>query len=106
MLADHAAFAGAAPVGKSFSRIGYGVADVQYFAFLDPTPGTANNTINNGTTVHRYPLGVPLNAPLGAFQVFCLLLAAAMMLVVAWAYIIYKNETLSKLIFQGDAGVR
>jgi len=104
-LVDHAAFTGAAPVRKSFSRIGYGAADVQYFAFVDPTPGAANNTIDNGVTVRRYPLGVPLDAPLGAFQFLGLLLAAATMLAVAWAYIVYKNENLSQLIFGGDAGV-
>lgn len=102
MLVDHAAFAGAAPDGKSFSRIDYGTADTEHFAFVDPTPGTANKTINDQIAFQQYPVNVPLNAPLGTIQFLCLMIAAALVITVALAYIFYRNENSTQLIFESD----
>ena len=105
-LADAAAFKGVAPEGKSFSRIDYGAADIQHFAFVDPTPDAANNTINNEIAVQHYPTGVPLNAPLAGSDVFGLMFGATIVILAAWAYIIYTNEAISNIFFPRDREAR
>jgi len=105
-LVDHAAFVGLAPEGKSFSRVGYGPADIQHFAFVDPTPGARNNLINNQVTVRHYPIGTPINAPLGGTQIAGLMLGAVVTILAAWAYIIKTNEAISNILFPRDPGAR
>lgn len=104
-IIDHAAFAGAAPAGESFSRVDYGTEDNQHFAFVDPTPGALNKTVDNGITIRHYPLNVPLDPPVGPFQFFGLLVAAALVLTASWAYIVYKNENISQFIFKKDPSI-
>lgn len=105
-MADHAAFVGTAPEGQSFSRVDYGTADTEHFSFVDPTPGGPNKAINNQIAVRQYPFGVPLNLPLGAFQLVEFMIGVAVVMVGAWAYIIHSYEKLSKLIFERDAEAR
>ena len=57
---DSASFAGAAPEGKSFSRVDYGTAAIAHFAFEYPTPGATNKTIDTAVAAQNYPLGVSL----------------------------------------------
>ncbi len=61
---DRANFAGAAPEGKSFSRVDYGTAPIAHFAFEYPTPSVANKTVDTTVHANSYPLGVPLSAQL------------------------------------------
>ena len=105
-LADHASFSGVAPVGQSFSRVDYGVEDTQHFAFLDPTPGTTNASIDTAITIHRYPSGTVLDPSLGPFQVAWLVISFVVVLASAIVYIFYKNENLSQFIFERNPGVR
>ncbi len=105
-LIDHAAFAGDAPEGKSFSRVDYSAANIQHFAFVDPTPGAPNETINNEVSVRAYPQGVPINVQVSRASLFGLILGVAVVMLAAWAIIIYKNENLSKFIFKRNSGAR
>jgi hypothetical protein len=106
IVVDHAMFVGTAPIGKSFSRVDYGTEDTQHFAFLDPTPGALNEAFDNVVTVRHYLENVPLDPPLGMFQFLWLLFGAVAALTAVWIYLFYKNENLSQLIFQRDAGAR
>ncbi len=105
-LADAAAFTGAAPVGKSFSRLDYGPEDTQHFVFADPTPAAANQPIDNAITARHYPQGIPLDPPLGALPFLGLLIGFIAVLAAAAAYLLHENKDFSQFIFGGDASVR
>lgn len=105
-IADRAAFVGTAPIGESFSRIDFRTEDTQHFAFLDPTPGFLNQTIDNAVTFRQYPVNVPLDPPLGVLQFLGLLIGALAVLASAAVYVFYKNENLSQFIFERNAGAR
>jgi hypothetical protein len=103
---DHGAFIGLALEGESFSRVNYSSADVQHFVFVAPTPGMANVMIDDQVTVRHYPLNTPLNPALNTIQFLGLLVGAVFTLIGVWAYIIYKNEKISKFVFRKNAGAR
>ena len=105
-LVDYGMFSGAAPVGKSFSRADYGNAPIQHFAFADPTPGSANASIDTSVTKDAYPLGVPLNPPLGAAAVLGFMMSAAIIFGGLWVYLLHANENLAKFIFKENTGSR
>jgi len=105
-LVERASFIGAAPEGKSFSRVDYGIAPVGHFAFMDPTPGAPNKTINNTISANEYPFSVPLNAPFSSIQFLAIMVGVAMLLVGLIMYGTLSNEDLSKLFFKGNNEVR
>ena len=103
-IVDQASFAGAAPEGKSFSRVDYGTAPVAHFAFVYPTPGAANKTVD--TTVHAndYPLGVPLSPQLSPMGYIVLMLGVASFFLLFFIYVIKKNRNISHFFFERDEG--
>ncbi len=105
-LVDAARFLGSAPEGKSFSRVNYVAGDIAHFAFVDPTPGGANRTINTAVASARYPAGVPLNlgAEAGPFSLF--MAGTSLLLAGFILYIIERNEDLSELFFRGNTKTR
>ncbi|HVM77325.1 MAG TPA: lamin tail domain-containing protein [Candidatus Paceibacterota bacterium] len=117
-LVDHAAFKGAAPEGKSFSRVLYNSAtdnvpgatsagaNIQAFAFVNPTPGARNQKINNQVAVQHHPTGTPLNPPITGMEIAGLAFGAALTIFAAWAYVIKTNEAISNIIFPRNAGDR
>jgi len=105
-LVDHGGFAGAAPEGKSFSRVDYGSADIQHFAFVYPTPGAANQTINTAVSVNDYSLNVSLAPQLGIISFAGIMFGTAVVLATLFIYVIKKNENLSKLFFGTNEAVR
>ena len=101
-VVDSASFAGAAPEGKSFSRVDYSAAPIAHFAFEYPTPGVANKTVDTTVHVNDYPLGVPLSPQLspGAFIVLTTGVAAFFLLF--FIYVIQKNRNISNFFFGRD----
>jgi Lamin Tail Domain len=100
-LADQSSFLGAAPEGKSFSRINYMADPSEHFTWSAPTPGIANDiTINTSISDAVYPLNAPLNDPsLGAGGFFGLMFAAGVILAALVVYCLKSDENLSKLFF-------
>lgn len=108
-LVDHGNFAGPAPKGKSFSRVDYGTADIAHFAFVNPTPGAANQTANNTITVRAYPTGVTLNNAVGhlnASGFFVIMVGSAALIAGLAIYIAKSHEDLSHLFFGRDEEAR
>jgi len=105
-LVDHGAFVGPAPEGKSFSRTDYGTADTQHFAFVDPTPGAPNQTIDDVVAVGHYPFGVALNPSFGFLQAFGLAVALATAVLAGWSYLAHADKKIHQLIIEGDEGFR
>jgi len=105
-LVDSAGFLGSAPEGKSFARVASGGAG-QNFAWSEPSPG-APNTISSSTAIieNTYPVGVPLNRPLGAAEFSGLTLGVAVVLTALIMFVLKKDEKLSKLFFGGDEEIR
>ncbi|HEX4104573.1 MAG TPA: lamin tail domain-containing protein [Candidatus Paceibacterota bacterium] len=104
-VVDHGSFLGAAPEGESFSRVDYGTADIAHFAFMDPTPGAPNNTINTAVVVRGYPGGVPLNAAyagLNRMDFLAIIVGTAALIVGLIVYIAKSHEDLSHLLFRRD----
>jgi len=103
---DHAAFAGVAPEGKSFSRVSFVAADIQHFAFVYPTPGAANTTIDTAVSETSYPLNVSLAPHLGIISFAELMFGTSLALAALFIYVIKKDYDLQKLFFGRDEGVR
>jgi len=101
-VVDGATFAGAAPEGKSFSRVNYGTAPIAHFAFEYPTPGAANKTIDTAVMVNDYPLGVPLSPQLSLASFIILAASVASFFLLFFIYAIQKNRNLSNFFFGGD----
>ena len=104
-MVDGAHFAGAAPEGKSYSRVDYGTAPITHFAFVYPTPGAANKTIDATVHVNNYPLDVPLSPQLSPGAFIVLMFGVASFFLLFFIYVIQKNRTISKFFFGGDVEV-
>ena len=105
-IVDEARFAGAAPEGKSWSRVDYGTAPIGHFAWTYPTPGAANRTIDTGVTVHRYPYGAPLGPQLGIGDAALLAVGVAAVLLTFFFYVITHNKNISDVLFGRDETAR
>ena len=103
-VADSASFSGVAPEGKSFSRVDYGTAPVSHFAFVYPTPGAANKTIDTAVHVNDYPLGVPLSPQLSPARLIGLTLGISLFFLLFFIYVTKKNRNISDLFFGKDEG--
>jgi hypothetical protein len=103
---DYGAFTGAAPEGKSFSRVSYGGANIQHFAFVYPTPGVANKTIDTTVSGIQYPLGVSLSPQLAPISFIGIILGTAVTLAILFIYVIKKDYELQKLFFGRDEALR
>ncbi|HEY5221262.1 MAG TPA: lamin tail domain-containing protein [Candidatus Paceibacterota bacterium] len=102
-VVDSASFSGAAPEGKSFSRVDYSAAPIAHFAFEYPTPGTANKTIDTTVSVNDYPLGVPLASSQLSSAAFIVLTAGvASFFLLFFIYVIRQNRNISNLFFGRD----
>jgi hypothetical protein len=104
-VVDSASFSGAAPEGKSFSRVDYGTAPIAHFAFTYPTPGAVNKTIDTTVRANNYPLGVPLSPNLSPAGFIVLAFGTASFFLLFFIYAIKKNRNISNLFFGGDEGV-
>jgi len=100
-LVDHATFMGTAPEGKSFSRVDYDAANTVHFAFVDPTPGAANKTIDNQIAAQTYPVGISL-VPAAGGGFLMALLGTAILLTGLILYVIHSHEDISELFFRRD----
>lgn len=97
-LAQEARFLGAAPSGKSWSRLPAGS-----FIWAEPTPGKENSQTGAVAIVENaYPIGQVLNSRISGWDVGFLLLGTAGILTAALLFIIKRNENLSKLFFGGN----
>jgi len=99
-LVDSASFLGTAPEGRSYSRVDYGAADVQHFAFTLPSPGSKNKTEIAQIASRGYPAGVPLNpSDMGIPAFLGYLIGVAALLPAIISYAIQKNKKISELLF-------
>jgi hypothetical protein len=113
-VADRASFAGAAPEGKSFSRVSYGDSLAQHFIFTEPTPGMANAKVDDAISSNNYPIGVPLNAqaqptsltPSVMASPGVIALCTALIIATLFFYVFHKNKNLSNFFFGGDEAPR
>lgn len=108
-VADLAAFNGAAPEGKSYSRISYDAGPGQHFIFTDPTPGAANAAFDNIIAVAHYRAGAPLDpVPFTASPAGIALYAIGLgaLLALLFIYAVKKNENLSHYLFGGNEAPR
>jgi hypothetical protein len=105
-VVDGASFAGAAPEGKSFSRVNYSTADIGHFAFVYPTPGSANKTIDTTVSSINYPFGVPLTPQPGLGTAIALAFGVASFFLVFFIYVTYHNRNLSDFLWGRDEGSR
>jgi hypothetical protein len=101
-LVDSANFAGAAPEGKSFSRVDYGTAPIAHFAFEYPTPGAANKTIDTVVSSRDYPMGVSLSPQLSSPGFVIVMFGVASFFLIFFIYVIKKNRNISNFFFGGD----
>lgn len=99
---DRASFAGAAPEGKSYSRVDYGTAPVAHFAFVYPTPGAANKTVDTTVHVNDYPIGVPLSPQLSPAGFIVLMFGVTSFFLLFFIYVIQKNRNISNFFFGRD----
>jgi hypothetical protein len=104
-VVDSASFAGAAPEGKSYSRVDYGTAPITHFAFTYPTPGAANKTIDTTVSAQSDPIGVPLSAPLSSVAFIVLMFSIASFFLLFFIYVIKKNRNISNFFFGGNEKV-
>ena len=102
-VVDSASFAGAAPEGKSFSRVDYGTAPIAHFAFAYPTPGAANKTIDTTVATQNYPTwrsACRIAAfARGVHHAHC---GVASFFLLFFIYVIQKNRNISNFFFGGD----
>lgn len=105
-IVDSARFLGTAPEGKSFSRIDFGKANTQHFAFAAPTPGTANRAPDVAVAIARYPVRTPLDPSPGPLYFLGLMAGVAFGTAFIIFYVIRKSEAVSQFFFGSDEGVR
>lgn len=101
-LVDRGNFAGAAYEGKSFSRVDYGTEDIDHFAFVNPTPGAANQSADTNVTVRAYPTGVTLNNTVGHLNAggfFVIMVGSAALIAGLIVYVAKSHKDLSHLFF-------
>lgn len=101
-IVDKASFVGIAPEGKSFSRVDYSNALMEHFAFVYPTPGAANRTIDTTVSENAYPMGVSLIRQTSALDLLLLMLGVAVFFLLFFIYVTYRNRNISDLFFGGD----
>jgi len=101
-VVDQASFAGAAPEGKSFSRVDYDTAPIAHFAFAYPTPGVANKTLDTTVSVNNYPMGVPLSPPPSPASFIVLMFGTATFFLLFFIYVIRHNKNISDFFFGGN----
>ena len=101
-VVDDASFAGAAPEGKSYSRVDYSAAPIAHFAFEYPTPGAANKTIDTTVSANGYPLGIPLSPQLSPAGFAGLMVGVASFFLLFFIYVIQKNRNASNFLFGRD----
>jgi hypothetical protein len=104
-VVNSASFAGAAPEGKSYSRVNYSAAPIAHFAFVYPTPGAANETMDTTVSISSYPLGVPLSPQLSPVGSAGLMMSVASFFLLFFIYVIQKNRNISKFFFGGNEEV-
>jgi hypothetical protein len=104
-VVDEASFAGAAPEGKSFSRVNYSAAPIAHFAFVYPTPGGANKAIDTTVSVRGYPTGVSLSSQLSPTGFLVIILSTASFILIFFIYVIQKNRNISDFFFGRDEEV-
>jgi hypothetical protein len=106
-VVDAASFVGAAPEGKSYSRVDYSAAPIAHFVFEYPTPGAANEKMDATVATSSYPLGVPLSLQLSPAGFMGLMVSVASFFLLFFIYVIQKNRNISKFFFGRDeeAGV-
>jgi Lamin Tail Domain len=101
-IVDQASFAGAAPEGKSFSRVDYSAAPIGHFAFVYPTPGAVNKTIDTTVSENNYPLGVSLSPHLAPVAFAALTFGIAASFLLFFLYVTRNNRNISNFLFGGD----
>ncbi|MGD1003009.1 MAG: lamin tail domain-containing protein [Minisyncoccia bacterium] len=101
-VVDGASFAGAAPEGKSYSRVDYSAAPIAHFTFEYPTPGAANETMDTTVATSSYSLGVPLSPQLSPMGFAGLTIGVASFFLLFFIHVIQKNRNISKFFFGGD----
>ena len=101
-VVDTASFAGAAPEGKSYSRVDYSAAPIAHFAFEYPTPGAANEVIDTTVRTNSYPIGVPLSPQLSLAGFAGLMVSVASFFLLFFIYVTQKNRNASNFLFGRD----
>jgi hypothetical protein len=101
-VVDGASFAGAAPEGKSYSRVDYSVAPIAHFAFEYPTPGAANEKMDTTVLANDYPFGVPLSPQLSPAGFMGLMIGVASFFLLFFIYVTQKNRNASNFLFGRD----
>jgi hypothetical protein len=105
-VVDQASFAGAAPEGKSFSRINNNTGPAQHFVFEDPTPGVQNKSFDTSVASKEYPFGISLAPQISPSSFLVLVVGVASTIVLLFLYLLIKNENLSHIIFGRDHPAR
>ena len=105
-VVDTANFAGAAPEGKSFSRVDYGSSPIAHFAFEYPTPGAVNKTMDTTVHVNSYPLGASLSSQLSPAEFILLMVSIASFLTLFFFYVTHHNRNISNFFFGGKEKIR
>lgn len=98
-IVDQANFIGAAPEGKSFSRVDYGNVQTGHFAFLYSTPGEENKAFDNTVATRKYPMGVSLSSQLTVPSLFLLILGISLLLLLFFLYVARANRNISDFFF-------
>ena len=102
---DQASFVGAAPEGKSFSRVDYGTAPVAHFVFTYPTPGAVNKAVDMTVLSRDYPMGMPLSPQFSLAGSVSLAFGVAIFFLLFSIYVIKKNKNISNFFFGRDEEV-
>lgn len=102
---DTASFVGAAPEGKSYSRVNYSAAPIAHFVFEYPTPGAANEKMDTTVLANDYPLGIPLSPQLSPVGFTGLMIGVASFFLLFFIYVIQKNRNASNFLFGRDEEV-
>lgn len=106
ILIDHGDFSGDAFEGKSFSRVDRGTGLVEHYAFVSPTPGAQNKTVNVTVAIREYPAGVRLNVQFTSAEFFAIMMGTAILLAGLILYVAKSHEDLSNLFFGRDGKAR
>lgn len=101
-IVDQAAFIGAAPEGKSFSRVDYSNAQIGHFAFLYPTPGVQNKSFDATVTTRNYPFGISLTRQLTLPYLLAIAFGIASFFIIFFIYVTHANRNISHFFFGGD----
>lgn len=101
-LIDSASFTGAAPEGKSYSRVDYSAAQIGHFAFLYPTPGEQNKSYDNSVAAQNYPIDVSLSHQLSPLSFLALLISTPLFFLLFFIYVTRTNRNISNFFFGGD----